>query len=425
VVLLRGANYSGLEFGNFFGSATPPEEADFAQMAGWGFGVVRLPIAWHYIETAPGVYDDAYLRDQVDPVLDLGARHHIGFVLEMHQYEWSACTGGNGAPEWSCEGREYTRDMAGVARAGCDFWSGVDAPDGRPLLDHFVDLWAFVAQRYAAHRAVTGFDLFNEPPNIGCAPLGDFERQHLFPLYRRLARAIRARGAVQMLFIEPPILRAAGIAAAMDDDPGDANVVYAPHLYTPQLLSLPGARYSGNRDVIVRDVELARAEADALGAPLWVGEFGGDTHDAFLESTSRFIRDHLDVQDAGLLGGAVWAHFPTDNTFSVVDAAGREKGDLRRILTRPYARHVAGVPTHVAVDDETGAFRLTYVKDPAGGDVEDPTVVFAGAAVRYPQGFEVTTRGIDHWTYDATNEVLLVYRDRDAMHHTVCLRPRR
>jgi hypothetical protein len=57
VILLRGVNYSGLEFGNFFGSPRPPEESDFAQMATWGVNVVRLPIAWHYIETAPNVLD--------------------------------------------------------------------------------------------------------------------------------------------------------------------------------------------------------------------------------------------------------------------------------------------------------------------------------------------------------------------------------
>ena len=57
VVLLRGMNYSGLEFGNFPGAPHGPEEADFAQMAGWGVNVIRLPIAWHYLEPSPGVLD--------------------------------------------------------------------------------------------------------------------------------------------------------------------------------------------------------------------------------------------------------------------------------------------------------------------------------------------------------------------------------
>src|SRR5262249_5265020 len=70
VVILRGANYSGLEFGNFVGNRNGPAEADFAQMEGWGFNVIRLPIAWSYLEAQPIQFDDTYLREQVDAVVD-------------------------------------------------------------------------------------------------------------------------------------------------------------------------------------------------------------------------------------------------------------------------------------------------------------------------------------------------------------------
>ena len=86
VIILRGVNYSGLEFGNFFGSPHPPVESDFVQMATWGVNVVRLPIAWHYIETAPNVLDLDYLRMQVDPVIGFARRHAVVVVLEMHQF---------------------------------------------------------------------------------------------------------------------------------------------------------------------------------------------------------------------------------------------------------------------------------------------------------------------------------------------------
>src|SRR5215470_15418511 len=64
VVLLRGANYSGLEFGNFVGNPHGPEESDFAQMASWGVSVVRLPVAWKYLEPSPGVFDVGHLRTE-------------------------------------------------------------------------------------------------------------------------------------------------------------------------------------------------------------------------------------------------------------------------------------------------------------------------------------------------------------------------
>src|SRR5262249_62084676 len=69
-VILRGANYSGLEFGNFIGHANGPEVSDFVQMASWGFNVIRLPIAWSYLEPQPNQLDDTYLRQQVDPILE-------------------------------------------------------------------------------------------------------------------------------------------------------------------------------------------------------------------------------------------------------------------------------------------------------------------------------------------------------------------
>src|SRR5262249_50207706 len=88
VVLLRGVNYSGLEFGNFIGSPHGPEEADFAQMASWGINVVRLPVAWNYLEPSPGVFDVGHLRTQVDPILRFARRWGMQVILELHQFMW-------------------------------------------------------------------------------------------------------------------------------------------------------------------------------------------------------------------------------------------------------------------------------------------------------------------------------------------------
>src|SRR5262249_50119109 len=133
VVLLRGINYSGLEFGNFFGAPHGPDESDFAQMASWGVNVVRLPIAWSYLEPTPNAFGFDYLRDEVDPVVRFARRHGMVVVLDLHQYQWSPCTGGNGAPAWSCEGKGYSSDAFGGFQAQHDFWAGATAPDGRPL----------------------------------------------------------------------------------------------------------------------------------------------------------------------------------------------------------------------------------------------------------------------------------------------------
>ncbi len=140
VVLLRGLNYSGLEFGNFIGKPNGPAEADFAQMASWGADVVRLPLAWHYLEPAPGIFELGHLREQVDPLVRFARRHGVAIVLELHQFQWSPCTGGNGVPAWTCAGKGYAPDVFGGFQAEHDFWHGALAPDGRTLIAHLVEI---------------------------------------------------------------------------------------------------------------------------------------------------------------------------------------------------------------------------------------------------------------------------------------------
>ena len=359
VVLLRGANYSGLEFGNFLGGPHGPEESDFAQMESWGLNVIRLPIAWSYLEPAPNRFDESYLTDQVDPVVDFAARHGILVVLDMHQFEWSPCFGGNGAPAWVCDGHDYPNDVNGQQQAACDFFQGAAAPDGRSLMDHFVDVWRLVARHYAGDRRIAGFDFFNEPTAFTCLAIGTFEREVLDPFYRRLRAAVQGDGAEQTFFFCPPITRNTGLPTFVEDM--GPNVVYAPHLYT-ETSGYPNLKYDGNASRITADYTLAASEAMQLGGPLFAAEFGGNTEVAggYLPATEQFLRDSLAEQDRRLVGGAVWAYFPSDNTFSVVDAAGNEKGDLVDILARPYARRIAGIPTVMQFDPTTKRVHFSF-----------------------------------------------------------------
>jgi len=408
VVLLRGANYSGLEFGNFLGNVHGPEESDFAQMASWGFNIIRLPIAWSYIEPQPNQFTDQYLIEQVDPVVGFAARHGILVILEMHQYLWSPCLGGNGAPAWVCDGHTYPMDQNGVLQAACDFFQGGTAADGRSLMDHFVEAWEVVARHYAGDARIAGFDFFNEPTAYSCFTIGPFERRVLNPFYRRIRAAVAAVGAQQTFFFCPSITRNVGLPTLIE--PMGPNVVYAPHLYT-QTGGSPDLQYNGDASTITNDYALALTEAGTLGGPLFVGEFGGVTTVAggFLASTTEFLRDSLAEQDRRLVGSAVWAYFPSDNGFSVVDAEGREKGDLVNILARPYARRIAGIPTAMRFDLESKEFTLSFRDDDAGRP-PDPTEIFVPAARHYPNGFSVDVSPGDRWEFDAADQRVRLFR---------------
>jgi endoglycosylceramidase len=417
VVILRGANYSGLEFGNFIGNPRGPDAADFAQMASWGFNVIRLPIAWSFVEAVPNQFDDTYLVEQVDRVVEFAATHGIAVILEMHQFQWSPCfTNGNGAPAWICEGRSYPDDISGAYQAECDFFTGALAPDGRPLMDHFVDLWRFVARHYAGDRRVAGIDFFNEPGAFACPDLtiDEFDREILNPLYRRLRAVVQEEGALQTFFFTPDIIRNVGLGTLLE--PFGPNVVYAPHLYT-QTGGDPLRKYNGNPIAIRNDYERAVEEAAVLGGPLFAAEFGGNTtvEGGFLEANESFLRDTLAEQDRRLVGGAVWAYFPSDNTFSVVDAEGEEKGQLVNILARPYARRIAGIPTGMRFDLTTKEFELTFRDDP-DHDVPEPTEIFVPAGRHYPGGFTVEASAGVAWSFDADSGQLLFLRGPGAEH---------
>ncbi len=91
-VVLRGANYGGLEFGTFV-----HREEDLARMAKWGFDVIRLPIAWAYIEPKPGYIDESYLK-RIDQIIPWAKKYGIYVILDMHQWHWSKRYGGCGMP---------------------------------------------------------------------------------------------------------------------------------------------------------------------------------------------------------------------------------------------------------------------------------------------------------------------------------------
>jgi endoglycosylceramidase len=419
VVLLRGMDYSGLEFGNFPGAPHGPQESNFAQMASWGVNVIRLPIAWHYLEPSPGVFDGHYLRDAVDPVVRWARRHDIAVVLEFHQFQWSPCTGGNGVPEWTCAGKGYSRDFAGGLQAEHDFWAGAVAPDGRTLVDHLLAAWHLVARHYRNGNMV-GFDFLNEPLDV--SDTAGFEHETLYPLYRRAIGTIRGARARQVVFLEPPVIRNLG-ARAHPEPVGDTNLAYAPHLYTTTF-GLPDLKYTGDRAAVTTDYAQAVAEASEQGAVLWVGEYGGNTSagGGFLAATEAFLTDSLAEQEARRVGSAFWAYFPSDNTFSLVDANGAEKGTLVDIFSRAYPMMTAGIPQTIAWDLDTRTFDFTFSEDPAG-EVHDPTIVFVPATRHYPGGFVVDTSPGLSATFDARRSVLVVRRDPSESLHTVHIRP--
>src|SRR5690348_1247560 len=98
-LVLRGVDVMGAEY-TPTSQPLPYDATDFAKIRAMGATVVRLPIAWANIEPTPGVYDANALRRAHQIVADAGAAGLL-VVLDMHQWNWSPCYGGNGMPAWA------------------------------------------------------------------------------------------------------------------------------------------------------------------------------------------------------------------------------------------------------------------------------------------------------------------------------------
>ncbi|SFR74638.1 Aryl-phospho-beta-D-glucosidase BglC, GH1 family [Agromyces sp. CF514] len=326
-VLLRGANVNQLV--DFYQArAEVPvnrelSEQDYADMASYGFDVVRLNLSWSALEPEPSdseapALDPTYLAS-VKQAVAWGAAHGVRTVLDMHQDGWSNAStadgtdcrpgtdpmwGYDGAPAWATQFNDAPR---------CSFTGRDISPAGDRAFEHFwfdtdgirhalARTWGELAGEFADDPAVAGFDLLNEPGFGETAPvttsqkLGEFSGEAI--------EAIRAAGAPQIVFVEPSILWSglgfdSGPARGFTDD---ANVVFSPHLYAESItmdasLGLPTIVSTE------RQFELGLRVADELGMPLWSGEYGywGDP-----ASIAGRITRYAAEEDRRMLGSAYW-----------------------------------------------------------------------------------------------------------------------
>ncbi|KAK7230672.1 cellulase [Aureococcus anophagefferens] len=340
-------------------------EEDMAQLAAWGFNVVRLGVMWPGVEPERGSYDRTYLATMRGIVARLAARG-IYTIVDFHQDAFSQEYCGEGFPAWVADALEpvatscdetwlaefgrligqcapiasynfttdpatgfpdtdecLARDFTMYSRAPevTSSWGKVFA-NASGVAEALVAYWAVVAETFAGVEGVLGYDLVNEPLN------GDFfedatllepgaaDRRLLEPLYARMAAAIRARDADAILFFEPtpypsniPVLGGVHAAGFAEAPGGNAALSY--HIYSCGFAATDCDR---NGDVPGVDCDACDAFAEAagatrssdarrLGAAAFLTEFGACSGSA---SCLAEISRVADVADAHLHSWAYW-----------------------------------------------------------------------------------------------------------------------
>jgi endoglycosylceramidase len=378
-VILRGANVTGAQ-------KSPPyidahtSEADYASLRStWSMNSLRFLLVWAAVEPQPGAYDDAYL-DQVVERMRWASKEGLLVVLDMHQDVYGEGFGFDGAPKWTCDQHYYD-----AFKPNPGFWalSYLD-PNVQACVDHFyvdadtrarfVAAWRHVAARLKNEPAILGFDILNEP-HWGSYAINDFEHDRLQPLEEEVIAAVRAEAPGWLAFAEPSSARNLGFSSNLAPFAA-ADVVYAPHEYD-SMAEASGTFDAAGRDAILANVHRLRAEADALGAALWIGEYGGI-------ADSPAIGDYMAaVQDAAgsVAASAAYWDDSTGGGYSMRDANGNPKASLLDAIVRPYPEFTAGTPTGWSFDRATGTFQLDWKPDAA---VAAPTEIVLPARIYGP-----------------------------------------
>ncbi len=364
-VLLRGVNI--VDKSGWNGKVATPmlDDGKVRQLAALGFNHVRLGTTWSSIEHKRGQYDEVYIA-QLGRQLDSLAAHGMSAILDMHQDTWSEQLGADGAPAWADPKCNVAPDAdldkktgaffleyasPAVSTAFTNFWNDgygdLDPHCTGPVQSAFVAMWGHLASRLAGHQALIGYDMLNEPWP-GYIPAEVFESQYLAPFYGRVTAAIRKHDRATPLVFEPVAIYET--AVPYTPTAPDPNSIFAQHVYAERESGQEEVTSQGlGEEVMLRK---GRTDADRLGVPRWIGEWG-NTKDA------AYISDMYDLFDRERLGSALWNQVQNPGQRFPEDPA------IEAPHVRPYVELAPGTATW-AWDAEASVFTATITTTRAG-----------------------------------------------------------
>jgi endoglucanase len=257
--------------------------ADAAYLSSLGLNCVRLPVNYRHFE------DDSRPFEAIEEgfailsrAVERCAEQELYAIIDLH----------------SAQGWQNQRWHSDNPTHWALLWSH------RHFQDRVVWLWEQLAERFRGNEWVAGYNLINEPGDVG--------GEVIAPLYRRLHDAIRQIDPDHVLFLE-------GNRYALDFDAfGEPleNCVYSTHDY-----ALPGfvdgGEYPGlsrgeyvDRGVVERTFADRTRYQRATQTPIWVGEFGpvysGDPH--VDEMRYRLLADQLEIYAANDVSWTLWTY---------------------------------------------------------------------------------------------------------------------
>lgn len=376
VVFLRGVNarVEGVFDVTFDDGRTPLEEipafsaGDAQAMRDFGFDALRLPINWSGVEPSEdGGFDESYL-DRVEQAVDLAHAAGLRVLLDLHQDAYSKEIGEDGAPLWAIippptqllEGPLLDLEQRRLSKQVLDAFETFfgESSDGAWLRQRFTAMAVHVMQRFAAHPAVIGLEIFNEPQATmqGVRRLNDVA----YP-------ALRAAAPDKLYVFEPPVTRNVLDTAPVPEQPLGPMTGYAPHVYTLAFVSTDAQKQATTKETLRFSNQNARVEADAWQAPLLISEWGFDPKAI---KASEYLTWQSELQEEYRASSFfwVWKERSQGNwgcfDFDATTQAFSERAALKLALARVRPMAVAGWPTRFGFDRASGVFELEFAGNP-------------------------------------------------------------
>jgi endoglycosylceramidase len=369
VLTLHGVDFSGYESYPYDAYLFNHTEQDYQNIANWGFNVVRLPIAWQWIERIPNVYNDSYFTNFVDNDMQWANKYGIYIVLSFHQYGWSSYftnvrQGATGLPTWMVSG--YENSQAGITQCVNDFWqgkgpNGTDATVDNPSMqDRMVSAWKYIANRYKDKSNILGYDLFNEPPRPSFGTIDDAGNL-LYPFYDRLIDNISTVDNSH-IFVYEPIFGKWDLAPSLLDRP---NVMFSFHLYTAYYTETANG-YSGDISILQNQIKgyMNLPESNPSknwSIPIFMGEFNAVPN---YPNGDSWVSDLVDVCNDYNINWAVWDYQITKTyvpgSWSIIYPDKTEITGKLNGLDKPYPKSSSTPPAEFSFSRDTGLFEVTF-----------------------------------------------------------------
>lgn len=399
-----------------------------------GFNLVRLGLTWDGVEPQPGKYNGEYIA-KVKKVADSCEKHGMYFFLDMHQdlYGGAVDTPADGAPMWACmtDGYKFKPTKfvwaegyfwgKAIHRCFDHFWAN-DIVCGKPIQEHYCDMWKYLAKEFEGYTSLFGFDIMNEPfpgtPGgkvfrklIGSVVLSgmfdrrvhrvqllkdalrgetrhkvldqfddpeffshivtrgsgkiikDFDENYYSPFLNRVATAIREVTDKGIIIMENCYYSNLSIPcstpAVTVNGKRESQLCFAPHGYD-LMVDTPDYKYASNSRTGAIFDEHKRTQK-RLNVPVFVGEWGGSggNEDKTWLNHINFL---LDKFDENQWGQTYWAY--TGDMFDTV---------VMESLVRTAPVAVTGTIDSYRTDRENGTFVLRYTQ---GYNFKEPTEIF-------------------------------------------------